>query len=88
MPGGPKAGKSRLLDKFCEHYNYERKYAIKLLQSHVKPPRPLRPGLAPSPGMSPVQEVIERIWNCAEQPCGKRLAPALDLWLPQSSCCA
>src|SRR6267142_5846904 len=25
-----KEGKSRLLDEFCEHYGYERKYAIKL----------------------------------------------------------
>jgi len=29
-----------------------------------------------------VQEVVERIWNCAEHLCGKRLAPALELWLP------
>ena len=25
-------GRSRLLDEFCEHYDYERKYAIKLLR--------------------------------------------------------
>src|ERR1019366_157833 len=30
--GGAKEGKSRLLDEFCEHHGYERKYAIKLLQ--------------------------------------------------------
>jgi hypothetical protein len=28
-------GKSRLLDEFCEHYGYERKYAIKLLGGGV-----------------------------------------------------
>lgn len=26
-----KEGKCRLLDEFCDHYGYERKYAIKLL---------------------------------------------------------
>lgn len=80
--GRAKAGKSRLLDEFCEHHGYERKYAIKLLQSQVKPVPPASPRPGPEPRYEPVQEVIERIWNCAEQPCGKRLAPALDLWLP------
>ncbi len=30
----------------------------------------------------PVREVIEQIWKASEQLCGKRLAPALELWLP------
>ena len=79
--GRGKEGKSRLLDEFCEHHGYDRKYAIKLLQGG--PPRPgagPRPG--PEPKYAPVQEVIERIWARAEQVCGKRLAPALELWLP------
>lgn len=79
--GRGKEGKSRLLDEFCEQYGYERKYAIKLLQvqSELSAPKP-RPG--PEPRYEPVQEVVERIWNCAEHLCGKRLAPALELWLP------
>jgi hypothetical protein len=79
--GRGKEGKSRLLDEFCEQYGYERKYAIKLLKLEPGPraPRP-RPG--PEPQYKPVQEIVERIWKCAEQICGKRLAPALDLWLP------
>jgi len=79
--GRGKEGKSRLLDEFCEQHGYERKYAIKLLQS--QPPRAERrlpPG--PEPRYEPVQEIVERIWSCAEQICGKRLAPALELWLP------
>jgi hypothetical protein len=79
--GRGKEGKSRLLDEFCEHHGYDRKYAIKLLQGGSP-----RPGAGPRPGpepkYEPVQEVIERIWACAEQVCGKRLAPALELWLP------
>ncbi len=79
--GRGKEGRSRLLDEFCEHYGYERKYAIKLLQGSI--PRAVaapRPG--PEPKYEPVQEVVERIWTRAEQLCGKRLAPALGLWLP------
>lgn len=79
--GRGKEGKSRLLDEFCEHHGYERKYAIKLLQAGA--PRPgggPRPG--PEPKYEPVREVVERIWRGAEQVCGKRLAPALALWLP------
>ncbi|MGO8930022.1 MAG: hypothetical protein ACLQU3_24405 [Limisphaerales bacterium] len=41
-----------------------------------------RPRPGPEPKYEPVQEVVERIWTGAEQLCGKRLAPALELWLP------
>jgi hypothetical protein len=79
--GRGKEGKSHLLDEFCEQYGYERKYAIKLLQvqTELRASKP-RPG--PEPRYEPVQEVVERIWNCAEHLCGKRLVPALELWLP------
>ena len=79
--GRGKQGKSRLLDEFCEQHGYERKYAIKLLQNRPKPLE-RRPPPGPEPRYEPVQEIVERIWGCAEQLCGKRLAPALDLWLP------
>jgi hypothetical protein len=76
-----KEGKGRLLDEFCEHYGYERKYAIKLLGGKLPgPSSQCQSGSEPK--YEPVQEVIERIWLSAEQPCGKRLAPALALWLP------
>jgi hypothetical protein len=75
-------GKGRLLDEFCEHYGYERKYAIKLLGGAVGPAliRRLRPG--PEPRYGPVLEVVERVWAAAEQLCGKRLVEALPLWVP------
>jgi hypothetical protein len=38
--GRGKEGKSRLLDEFCEHYSYERKYALKLLGTAVEELRP------------------------------------------------
>jgi hypothetical protein len=74
-------GKSRLLDEFCEHYGYERKYAIKLLRGTLLTPKGrVRPG--PARTYEPILEIVERVWRSAEQPCGKRLAPALELWLP------
>jgi hypothetical protein len=79
--GRGKEGKSRLLNEFCEQYGYERKYAIKLLQVQEELPAP-KPRPGPEPRYEPVQEIVERIWNCAEHLCGKRLAPALGLWLP------
>jgi len=79
--GRGRAGKGRLLDEFCEHHGYERKYAIKLLRG-IRPRRRAGPRPGPEPKYEAIQEVVERIWTPAEQLCGKRLAPALALWLP------
>lgn len=75
-------GKSRLLDEFCEHYSYERKYAIKLLGGAVGPSLIKRSPPGPEPQYGAVVEVVERVWAAAEQLCGKRLVEALPLWLP------
>jgi hypothetical protein len=79
--GRQKEGKGRLLDEFCEQHGYERKYAIKLLGSRSES-APVRPRPGPDPKYEGVVEIVERIWQSAEQLCGKRLAPALELWLP------
>jgi len=79
--GRGKEGKSRLLDEFCEQHGYERKYAIKLLGDQL-PPASGRPPPGPEPKYESVVEVLTTIWEKAEQLCGKRLAPALGLWLP------
>jgi hypothetical protein len=74
-------GKTRMLDELCEDYGYERKYAIKLLGSAVPPPSGrAHPG--PAPQYDRIEPVVRAIWLAAEQPCGKRLAPALPLWRP------
>ena len=76
-----KDGKSRMLDELCEQHGYSRKHAIKLLADLLPPPKDCpRPG--PEPRYLPVGEVLQHIWQAAEQLCGKRLAPALPLWLP------
>jgi hypothetical protein len=80
--GRGKEGKSRLLDEFCEHYDYERKYAIRLLNGPVQPERSRNPPPGPEPKYEAVSEVITQVWKAAEQLCGKRLVRALPLWLP------
>jgi hypothetical protein len=75
-------GKSRLLDEFCEHYGYERKYAIKLLGGAMAPMISKRSPPGPEPKYRAILEVVEQVWRAAEQLCGKRLVEALPLWLP------
>jgi len=74
-------GRSRMLDEFCEQYGYERKYAIKLLGNEL-PAASGKERSGPPCEYQPLLEVVERIWSAAEQLCGKRLAPALGIWLP------
>ncbi|HTV54445.1 MAG TPA: hypothetical protein VMI06_05970 [Terriglobia bacterium] len=70
-----------MLDELCHDYHYERKYAIKLLRGKLPAPSGRKkPG--PSRQYAAIEPVVRTIWLAAEQPCGKRLAPALELWLP------
>src|SRR5882724_11780898 len=74
-------GKSRMLDELCQDYEYERKYAIKLLGGSLpEPSGQARAGREPQYGL--IEPVVEAIWLAAEQPCGKRLVPILRQWLP------
>jgi hypothetical protein len=74
-------GKSRMLDELCEDYEYERKYAIKLLGGDL-PPGPGRAPPGPERRYQGIEPVVRQIWLSAEQPCGKRLVPILRQWLP------
>ena len=74
-------GKSRMLNEICEDYEYERKYAIKLLCGGLPSPSGrVHPG--PEPQYEMIEPVVRQVWLTAEQPCGKRLAPILRQWLP------
>jgi hypothetical protein len=76
-----RAGRSRMLDELCQDYHYERKYAIKLLRGTL-PGSSGRKKPGPDPKYGVIEPIVRTIWLAAEQPCGKRLAPALELWLP------
>jgi hypothetical protein len=74
-------GKTRMLNELCEDYEYERKYAIKLLSGGLAPAAgKVHPG--PERRYGEIQSVVQYIWLQAEQPCGKRLVPILEQWLP------
>ena len=77
-----KAGKSALIDEFCEVCGYERKYAIKLLGGRRRAPgatkRKVGRKATYDQTMAPK---LKEIWMLAEQPCGKRLKPVLPIWL-------
>ena len=74
-------GKTRMLDELCDDYEYERKYAIKLLSGGLAPPAGrIHPG--PERRYGEIQSVVQYIGLQAEQPCGKRLVPILRQWLP------
>lgn len=81
--GRGRQGRSQMLDELCEQFGYSRKHAIKLLSGKVGwggDPE-VRKGRPPVYGPEEV-EVLWRIWEQAEQPCGKRLVALLPLWLP------
>ena len=75
-------GRGRLLDEVCEQFGYSRKHAIKLLGAKLPAGsgRP-KPGPAREYGED-VTRVVKALWLASDQLCGKRLAPALALWLP------
>lgn len=78
-----KAGRSKMLDEFCEQFGYERKHAIKLLGGKAGwggDPN-IRKGRPPVYGPE-ITEILWEIWQLSEQPCGKRLVALLPLWLP------
>jgi hypothetical protein len=72
------------LDEVCELCGYERKYAIKVLggkRAIMGSSGRKRGGSQAIYGVAE-REVIKTIWLAAEQPCGKRLKAALEVWLP------
>jgi hypothetical protein len=80
--GRGREGRSRLLDEFCELCGCERKYAIKLLRGQRGlEAKAKRGGPKPKYGKAE-RQVLKTIWLGSEQPCGKRLQPAIALWLP------
>jgi hypothetical protein len=74
-------GKSRMLDELCEDQGYERKYAIKLLKGSL-PEASGRSHPGPVPQYEMIEPIVRQMWLTAEQPCGKRLVPVLQQWLP------
>ena len=81
--GRARQGRTQLIDEVCEQFGYSRKHAIKLLNARAGwgGDPAVRKG-RPSVYGPKVVEVLWRIWQAAEQPCGKRLVALVELWLP------
>ena len=76
-----KKTKSQLLDEFCEVCGYNRKYAIRKLNSRKRNRRRKRPG-RPKQYKDPILlKVLFDLWEKQNLPCSKRLKAAMPLWL-------
>ena len=80
-----KRGKGQMLDEFCQVTGYHRKAAIRLLRT--PPPARTPRGKGSRRGRPPhygpaVRAALVQVWEAADRPCGKRLAPFLADLVP------
>ena len=75
--------RARILDEFCQVCDYNRKYAIRLLNGPTpqKPKTMVRKGRRPTYGAKVIAS-LTAIWEAAGYPCSVRLKAVLPLWLP------
>jgi len=75
--------RARILDEFCQVCDYNRKYAIRLLNGPApqKPKTIVRKGRPSTYGAKVISALIA-IWEAAGYPCSVRLKALLPLWLP------
>jgi len=81
-----KAAKGRILDEFCKVCGYNRKYAIRLLNSpppERQTPKPRRRGRGYFYSEKAIW-ILEKIWRASGHLCSERLKEALRDWLPKA----
>jgi len=80
-----KKEKTIILDEFCNNCNYNRKYAIRLLNSPVETKSLTnlsRRGRKKIYDDAIIETVLTDIWKATNLPCSKRLKYLIPLWLP------
>ena len=78
-----KRSKQRILDEVCQVCDYNRKYAIRLLNAQSACRRSQRrPGRAPQYTHPDIVRFLKRLWKASNLACGKRLKAMIALWLP------
>jgi hypothetical protein len=80
-----KKQKKIILDEFCNNCNYNRKYAIRLLNSPLEAkskPHLSRRGRKKIYDDAIIETVLIDIWKATNLPCSKRLKYLIPLWLP------
>lgn len=76
--------KTLILDEFCQNCGYNRKYAIRRLNSYTRFIKPVhkKRGKPSAYNTTTITGPLKRIWLTANLPCSKRLKAILPLWLP------
>ena len=78
--GGGRKHRQLILNEFCTNCEYDRKYAIKLLNRPLGG-RQRPPGPEATYGEAEL-EVLAYLWRQTDYLCSKRLKAALPIWLP------
>lgn len=81
-----KGKKSIILAEFCETYDYNRKYAIRLLNKKPKRRKPKAKKGRPRYDKPLLFPVLKAIWLATEYMGSKKLKAALPDWLPHYPC--
>ena len=78
-----KKEKKLILDEFCKVCSYNRKYAIRLINSKSSAEKsPAKRGRKKHYTDPMIKKVLTDIWIVTNLPCSKRLKAILPLWLP------
>jgi len=80
-----KKEKSIILDEFCRICSYNRKYAIRLLNSGIKKQHNIkrkRRGRKKKYNDPLILDIIKDLWIKTNLPCSKRLKELMPLWIP------
>ena len=77
-----KQAKTPILDEFCATCGYNRKYAIRLLNSKKRRKKKISPGPKPTYQDKTFLATLKRLWFATDQMCSKKLKAAMALWLP------
>jgi len=81
-PSG-KLEKKNILDEFCNTCGYNRKYAIRLLNSKDRKKKLKKFGRPKKYEGEEFRKFLLKTWKASNLPCGKRLKPIIKIWLPK-----
>jgi hypothetical protein len=82
---GSKSLKRAILDEFCGVCGYNRKYAIRLLNTECRGSSRCakrKRGRPPQYADAALLEFLKRLWSASNLACAKRLKAMIPLWLP------
>lgn len=78
-----KSDKKTVLDEFCNSCGYNRKYAIRILNSSINDKPITRIERKKKYDKEELKKYLIMTWKASNLPCGKRLKPIIKIWLPK-----